>query len=287
MTGFGRCRKEFANFTITCEVRSVNHRFCEFHFRMPRELLRLEEKLKKKMSKYVHRGRMDVFITIEGEGFLTPKIHIHWGLLDEYYRSLLQIQEKYGLENHLTLQDLLNREEFITFLEEDEENEELERIILDTVEQATIQLQQMRLTEGEALKKDLLVQLEKIEKKVHHLKRYAPEVVQQYAGRLRKRMEEFSNGQLDEIRLINEVAIFADKADINEELTRLISHIAQFKQILNEDRPIGRKLDFLLQEMNREINTIGSKANDSKIAVEVVEMKSLLEKMKEQVQNVE
>lgn len=287
MTGYGRCRKEFENFAVICEVKSVNHRFCEFHFRMPKELIRLEEKLKKKIGEYVHRGRLDVFITIQGEGFLTPKIHVHWDLLDEYYNSLLQIQKKYGLANNLTIQDLLNREEFITFLEEDEENEEFESIILDTVEQAAIHLQEMRAVEGEALKNDMLSQLEKIEQRVFHLKKYAPEVVEQYVSRLRKRIEEFTSDQLDEIRLMNEVAIFADKADINEELTRLDSHISQFKQIIKENQPVGRKLDFLLQEMNREVNTIGSKANDSKIAMEVVEMKTLLEKMKEQVQNVE
>jgi len=150
-----------------------------------------------------------------------------------------------------------------------------------------ILLKQMRMAEGEELKKDLLAISSQLEVNVFELQKYAPLVVQSFKERLTKRMQEFVNGQLDETRILTEVAVFADKADINEEITRLKSHIQQFLQTLNDQEPIGRKLDFIVQEMNREANTIGSKANDSNIAKKVVEIKSLLEKLKEQVQNIE
>ncbi|HJV15935.1 MAG TPA: YicC/YloC family endoribonuclease, partial [Bacillales bacterium] len=166
-------------------------------------------------------------------------------------------------------------------------NEELEMVVLKGIEEAVILLKEMRLAEGEELKKDITGNLYQLETAVIELRKYAPLVVQGYKERLTKRMMEFLNGQDDEARILTEVAVFADKADINEEMTRLCSHIQQFLQTIEDHEPIGRKLDFLVQEMNREVNTIGSKANDANIAKTVVEMKSLLEKLKEQIQNIE
>lgn len=148
-------------------------------------------------------------------------------------------------------------------------------------------LKQMRMAEGEELKKDLLTSILQVEININELQKYAPQVVSSYKERLQKRMQEFVNGQIDESKILTEVAIFADKVDINEEITRLKSHIQQFLKTIEEQEPVGRKLDFLIQEMNRETNTIGSKANDSNIAKKVVDIKSLLEKLKEQVQNIE
>jgi uncharacterized protein (TIGR00255 family) len=286
MTGFGRSQRESNDLFLTVEIKTVNHRFCEYHIRMPRQLLKIEEKIKKQLNA-IHRGRVEVFVTLGGKGAVHRKVNIDWLLLEEYYQYILRIKEKYMLQSDVSIHDLLQREEWLQVEEVDLGNEELEKLVNITVEEAANQLMAMRIAEGKELEADIRKQLLLLEDSINEVKQYAPLVVMQYKERLAKRLTDFLSGALDEQRFITEVAIFADKADINEELTRLHSHIRQFEETLTESEPIGRKLDFLLQEMNREVNTIGSKANDSKIAKEVVEMKSLLEKVKEQVQNIE
>ncbi len=287
MTGFGRSKKESERLSVTVEIKTVNHRFCEFYFRMPRTLLKIEDKLKKKLSDYILRGRVEVFVTLTGEAVVNRKVQIDWNLLDDYYQYINAIKEKYGLNEQISLKELVNREELITIEESDEENDELETLVLAAVEEAALSLKQMRQTEGEALADDISDNLNQLNSRAIQLKEYAPIVVNQYKDRITKRMQDYLSGQIDEARIVTEVAIFAEKVDINEELTRLNSHIQQFQKTLLLKESVGRKLDFLVQEMNREVNTIGSKANDSTIAGEVVEMKSLLEKIKEQVQNIE
>lgn len=287
MTGFGRGKAESDSFSVNVEVKTVNHRFCEFNIRMPRQLVKIEDKMKKKLNQDIRRGRVEVFVSIEGESAGTRKVHVDWNLLDEYYQLIRQVREKYHLDGTVTLQDLLNQSELLHIEESEVGNEELENLVLIATEEAVILLKQMRIAEGEELKKDLLASIAQVDTNINELQHYAPIVVQAYKDRLTKRIQEFVNGQIDETRILTEVAIFADKADINEEITRLMSHIQQFIDTLKSHEPIGRKLDFLVQEMNRETNTIGSKANDSNIAKKVVEIKSLLEKLKEQVQNIE
>lgn len=287
MTGFGRSKIEVDSFSVNVEVKTVNHRFCEINIRMPKQLLIMEDKIKKKLNQYIRRGRVEVYVSLEGEGAVTRRLQVDWKLLDEYWQFLEQIRHKYNVEGEISLQDLVNRSELLHIEESEVENKELEDMVLKAVEEAVTLLKQMRLAEGEALKNDLLASLMKIESNLDELQVYSPQVVHSYKERLTKRMMEFVNGHIDETRILTEAAIFADKVDINEELTRLRSHIRQFIQTLGENVPIGRKLDFLVQEMNREANTIGSKANDSNIAKKTVEIKSLLEKVKEQVQNIE
>ncbi|PAE43257.1 YicC/YloC family endoribonuclease [Bacillus sp. 7884-1] len=287
MTGFGRSRIASASFSVNVEVKTVNHRFSEMNIRMPRHLLNVEDKIKKKLNEHLRRGRAEVYIMIEGDGAVTRKIQVDWKLLEEYYLFIKQARDKFKIEGNVLLQDLLTRTEFLHIEENDAGNEELESLVLRAAEEAVLLCKQMRVTEGEELRKDLLTSLGLLDINIDELKEYAPQVVSAYKERLMKRIEEFVQGQFDESRVLTEVAIFADKIDINEELTRLKSHIQQFTQTLNEIEPIGRKLDFLVQEMNREANTIGSKANDSTITKKVVEIKSLLEKLKEQVQNIE
>ncbi|MFD2443464.1 YicC/YloC family endoribonuclease [Bacillus sp. CGMCC 1.16607] len=287
MTGFGRSQKESNDFSVTVEMKTVNHRFCEYHIRMPRQLLRIEEKIKKQISEYVQRGRVEVFITLEGNSAVHRKVSIDWSLLDEYYQYIIKIKEKYELHEDISIHDLLQREEWLQIDEVESGNDELEELVLKGVEEAANQLLGMRIVEGNELEIDIKKQLSILENTIEQVKQLSPLVVQQYKERLEKRIKEFISGSMDEHRFITEVAIFADKVDINEELTRLNSHIRQFEVTLLLNEPIGRKLDFLLQEMNREVNTIGSKANDAKIAKEVIEMKSFLEKLKEQIQNIE
>jgi len=287
MTGFGRSKKESDRLSVTVELKTVNHRFCEFYFRMPRQLLKIEDKLKKKLGDHILRGRVEVFVTLSGEAVVNRKVQIDWGLLDQYYQYITSINQKYGLDQQISLNELIAREEIISIEESDEENGELELLVIEAVEEAALSLKAMRQTEGEALARDISENLTQIKQRVNGLRELTPRVVNQYQERLTKRMQDFLAGQIDEARILTEVAVFAEKADISEELTRLDSHIQQFQKIILLKEPVGRKLDFLVQEMNREVNTIGSKANDSTIASEVVEMKSLLEKIKEQVQNIE
>ena len=287
MTGFGRGKTESGAFLVNVEIKTVNHRFSEMNIRMPRQLLKIEDKIKKILSSHIRRGRVEVYVSVEGEGIVSRKIQPDWQLIEDYFQFINEAKRKYGIEGTITLQELLNRTDLLHIEEREAGNEEIEKLVLTATEEAVILLKQMRMAEGEVLKKDLLGITAKIESNVTELQKFAPLVVQAFKERLSKRMQEFVSGQLDETRILTEVAVFADKADINEEITRLRSHIQQFLQTLNEYDPIGRKLDFLVQEMNREANTIGSKANDSNIAKKVVEIKSLLEKLKEQVQNIE
>jgi uncharacterized protein (TIGR00255 family) len=287
MTGFGRGKAESVHHTVFVEVKTVNHRFAEYHIRVPRQLMKMEEKMKKKLHSYIQRGRVEVFVTIEGEGLIKRKVTVDWGLLDQYYQYINKIQSRYSLDSTLTIHDFITKDELLVIEEENAEDEELESLVLAALETAGIQLIEMRQTEGAELAKDMQNHLSNVEQRTKQLVELAPLVVKQYEERLTTRMKEYLDGQVNEDRILAEVAIFTDKADINEELTRLNSHCMQFKQTLTLDVPIGRKLDFLLQEMNREVNTIGSKANDASIAREVVELKSLLEKLKEQVQNIE
>ncbi|MFS0637421.1 YicC/YloC family endoribonuclease [Mesobacillus foraminis] len=287
MTGFGRSRADSDRYGVTVEIKTVNHRFCEFYMRMPRQLMNLEDKIKKGIAKYIQRGRVEVYVTLEGQGTATRSVQVDWALLDQYIQYISDIKEKYGLTGELSLQELVSREELIQIEEKDSDNEELESLVLEVIMQAAAEARKMRDREGLALETDLKGNINGLKDRIDQVRQLAPLVVEQYRERLSKRMADFINGDVDESRILTEVAVFADKADINEELTRLESHIGQFYKILLLQEPVGRKLDFLVQEMNREVNTIGSKANDSKIAMEVVEMKSLLEKVKEQVQNIE
>ncbi|HEY2420484.1 MAG TPA: YicC/YloC family endoribonuclease [Neobacillus sp.] len=287
MTGFGRSKTDSGSISVNVEIKTVNHRFCEFNIRIPRQLLKIEDKLKKKLAQHIRRGRVEVYVSIEGETAVSRRVHVDWNLIDEYYKFIKQLREKYDFDENVTLQDLLNRSELIHIEESETGNEELENLVLTATEEAVVLLKQMRVAEGEELKKDLLTSLSIVEVNLQEIQQQAPSVSKGYKERLVKRMQEFVIGQIDESKILTEVAVFADKVDINEEITRLISHIQQFIHTLNDLEPIGRKLDFLVQEMNREVNTIGSKANDSTIAKKVVEIKSQLEKLKEQVQNIE
>ncbi|MBT2687974.1 YicC family protein [Bacillus sp. ISL-47] len=288
MTGFGRSKKDSGQFSITVEIKTVNHRFSEFHMRMPRQLMHMEDKIKKKLGEHIGRGRIEVYVTIEGEGLASRKVNVDWELLDEYYQYITAIKTKYDIQNDLSIEDII-REELIGIEEKEKEagNEELSQHVLSAAEEACLHLTQMRQAEGLELEKDVRCHLGLLSQRVILLRELSPKVVQLYQERLEKRIKDYLDGQIDESRILTEVAVFADKADINEELARLQSHISQFEKTLQLTEPVGRKLDFLLQEMNREANTIGSKANDAAIAAEVVEIKSLLEKMKEQIQNIE
>ncbi|WP_339145761.1 MULTISPECIES: YicC/YloC family endoribonuclease [unclassified Sutcliffiella] len=287
MTGFGRAEANQGTYKILIEMKSVNHRFCEINIRMPKQFLVLEEKLKKAVGSYLHRGRVEIFITIEGQNIHEHSLDVDWKLLSAYIDALHKVKDRHQISGSIEINDILKLENVFTIKEAPTGMEEIEMSLLEQVQLATEQLVSMRTLEGEQLKEDIFIHLTYIENMAKELQQFAPLVVEAYRKRLEKKMKEFLGSEIDEQRIMAEAAIFADRADINEELKRIHSHLGQFTQSLHSTDPVGRKLDFLVQELNREVNTIGSKANDAKIANLVVEMKACLEKIKEQVQNIE
>jgi uncharacterized protein (TIGR00255 family) len=290
MTGFGQASRSSHGFRIQVDLKSVNHRYCEIQVRMPREWAMLEDPLKKVVQQQLKRGRIEAFVLIEPETTGGKSVEVDWTLVEGYRQAAEQIGARLELSDRLSLKELLSLPDVIRFKEQSLVSMEvMESELLACVTDALQQLVQMRLKEGLHLRQDLDERLQLLKSMHDALRTYAPQVAEDYRIKLRQRMEELlgSLSVVDDHRLAMEAAIFADRSNIDEELTRLISHFDQFRQMLNSQEPIGRKLDFLLQEMNREVNTIGSKANHGLMAGQVVEMKAELEKIREQAQNIE
>lgn len=289
MTGFGRAQKEREGRSATVEIRSVNSRFLETIIRMPSGRLQLEEQMKAEVKARIERGRVEVFVTYSEE----TKNEMRQVVLDErlassYLQVAKAFQEQHPISGELTIQDLLSVRDLWQVEEKQSEGDKAPSIILEAFQEALEQMIQMRSVEGKALSDDLSGRLQDLEMTLAGIAGYTNEVSEKYRERLQTRLAEWlANETITEERIAAEVAILAEKADISEELTRLESHCQQMRHQLQQAGVTGRKLDFLIQEMNREVNTIGSKANHQRIASLVVESKSILEKMKEQVQNVE
>lgn len=287
MTGFGRAKVESDAFQITVEMKSVNHRFLEMNIRLPKQMMVFEDKIRKLIAEQVGRGRIEVSIIVEGEGLVERKLRVDWSLLEQYKLIMEEAKGKFQLQDSITLQQLIAMPEVTAIEEVENVNEAFEHSLYEAVRRAASMLKTMRDGEGERLHKDLEHRLQGINTCVHAIIPYAPSVIQKYRERLENRLKELHNQELEEQRLLTEIAVFADRCDIHEELVRLQSHLEQFQEALQSKEPVGRKLDFIVQEMHREINTIGSKANDLTISKYVVEMKNNLEKIREQVQNIE
>ncbi|MBB5172137.1 YicC/YloC family endoribonuclease [Texcoconibacillus texcoconensis] len=291
MTGYGRSVKASEDLKVTVEIKTVNHRFCEFHVRMPKSLFMYEDRIKKVVGEYIQRGKADVFVSVEGNGFVKRSLHVDWDLLDSYHRMYEKMNEAYKTSQTFPLDRLLLTDEIVHVDESDDISETVTSLLIDACHEAASALRSMREKEGKALYNDIYERLNNIAFCSQEIAQYAPQVQERYRERLQKRVDEFLSGQdieIDEGRLMTEVAVFADKSNIEEELTRLQSHVNQAKRVLaDEEGAVGRKLDFIVQELNRECNTIGSKANDIHIGQRVVELKSEVEKVKEQVQNIE
>ena len=287
MTGFGRAKKDGNQFSVTIEVKSVNHRFSETNLRMPRQFAVIEDKIKKVINQYIQRGRVELLLTIEGDELVQRSLQVNWDLMDQYFSTLSEAKKKYSLQDQVTLSELFKLDQIVSIVEVEKENEPIYDLVIDVVHLAMEQLVEMRKAEGKELHRVLLSYLLEIQEQVQSISSLAPFVIEQYRERVSKRVNEYVTGLVDENKILTEVAIFSEKADISEELARMNSHVSQFINTMESQSTVGRKLDFLLQEMNRETNTIGSKANDKLIAQHVVEIKSLIEKIKEQVQNIE
>jgi uncharacterized protein (TIGR00255 family) len=290
MTGFGQASRSFAGYKVFIEVKSVNHRYAEIAIRMPKEWAGYEDSLKKTVQQSVKRGRVDVYVTAERDAAMAKAISVDWSLVDAYMDVAEQMRSRYSFTERPSLADLLRLPDLIQRKEERSElSEQFEQQLCGCLEEAVSSLTQMRLKEGNFLKLDITERLEDLIKLHTELQRFAPLVVKEYAGKLRTRIQELLQDQtpVDEQRLAAEIAIFADRSNVDEELTRLQSHFGQFRQLLDAGESVGRKLDFLIQEMNREVNTIGSKANYAELSSTVIDMKAELEKMREQIQNIE
>ena len=288
MTGFGRGEASGANLGITVEAKAVNHRYLDIAIRMPRELNLLEEELRALCRQQLTRGRIDVFVKIMTKEADVRAVSVNTALAKAYLEHARSLCAETGLSIELTVAELLRLPEVIQLAESEFDVDEARELLVAAGGQAVVGLVQMRVLEGERLAADILAYLVSIEQQLSVIEAHGPMVVEEYRVRLENRLQEMlPEGLLDPSRLAQEVAIFADRACIAEEIVRLRSHLLQARSLLGTREPVGRKLDFLVQEMNREINTIGSKANDAEIAQRVVEMKSDLEKVREQVQNIE
>ncbi|MBC1542641.1 YicC/YloC family endoribonuclease [Listeria seeligeri] len=287
MTGFGRATKEFEAFKVTIELKAVNHRYSECLFRMPKQLAYLEGKLKKIINKQIKRGRIECFFSITGEQLAKRELHIDWDLADSYYHFIKQASARYELAELPKMSDLLQEQEYLSIEEEVDASSELERLVIETLTRATERLDEMRSMEGAELLLYFKQHLATLEKSLAIIQAEIPVLEKYYQEKIENRLQNIVGENFDQNIVLTEVALLLEKADINEEVERTKSHLKQFYGIILLEEPIGRKLDFLIQEMNREINTIGSKANSLRITEQVVEMKTTLEKIREQVQNVE
>lgn len=291
MTGYGSSSKRYGGYIIQFEMKSVNHRYSEVVLRMPREWTCYEDVLRRLVQRNVKRGRIDVYISKEQDNESALPFVLNSTVVETYLQAAGELKAKYGLVASLSAKDLLSLPDVLispdSVRDDNAAGDEWEKILVEGMEEAIAGLLDMRRQEGLHLATDLEQRLSRLEELHKELVALAPEVVNDYRNRLRGRLNELLEGAIDEHRFAMEVAIFADRSNIDEELTRLESHFGQCRSLLNASEPVGRKLDFLIQEMNRETNTIGSKANHLALVNRVVEMKAELEKIREQAANLE
>lgn len=288
MTGYGRHREVIDGRDILCEVKSVNSRYLDTNIKLGRAFAALEDTVKQYAASRASRGKMDIYISIDNIAGDDNGLSVNEKFLESYVALLREIKEKYSLGGDVTIQTVAGRNEVFVQTRPDEDTEAVGRALIKVLEKAFDGFTAMREAEGEKLEADLISHLEVLEELRAKIAERAPISVKENNEKMITRIKELLEGaEIDETRLLTECAVFADKADISEELARLGSHFSQFRKILRENVPVGRKLDFLVQEMNREVNTIGSKCNDSDIARHVIDAKSYIEKIREQIQNIE
>lgn len=288
MTGYGRAETAIQGRGFVVETKSVNHRFLEISLRMPSVLFPLELDFKKKIGEKFKRGRIEVFIRLEAETADIPGANLNLEVVRNYLAVLQRLKDEFKLAGEVNLQMLAGFRDIFSQPAEDELSTDILNHITGLIDEALAMLLKMRQEEGAAIYQDMEQRLTVIKNILEIINARAPQVVAEYQKRLAERIKELTAGcALDESRLAQEVALMADKSDITEEIVRLRSHIVQFEALLQSEDAEGKKIDFLLQEMNREINTIGSKSNDAEIARQVIEVKSELSKLREQAQNIE
>lgn len=287
MTGYGKGIAEADGKKITIEIKTVNHRYLDFGLKFPKTFLFLEDAMKKQIGGELVRGHVDMYLTYEQTESAKGGYAVDFDLLENYLSMASQVAEKSGLENDVTVSSLIRNGDIVTRAENSEDEELLSSLTMSALASALQGLVEARTKEGATIKADLEAKLDNMQGCLDRIKEYAPNVTKEYREKLTARINDLVTGGVDEGRIATEVAIFADKCCIDEEITRLGAHIELMKKTLTLSKPIGRDLDFRVQEMNRETNTIGSKANDLKITEEVLALKNEIEKIREQAQNVE
>lgn len=288
MTGYGRVKVENAYREILVEVRSVNHRYLDLNIKVPRIYGFLEDAVKKQASEVLARGKVDLYVSVRAKEGSDLKITPNMPVIDGYMAALQAVAQRYGMEQSVTPQQLLQMPDALAVDKEEADAEVLTAEVLDVLKQALNEHSAMRDREGKKLCEDIAYRAGLIRGYVDFVEQRSPISVEEYRQRIAVRMEELLDGsELAQQRILNEAALFADKVAVTEEIVRLRSHLGQLESMLQSPVAVGRKLDFLVQELNRETNTIGSKANDYEIAKIVVEMKAEIEKIREQIQNLE
>lgn len=288
MTGFGRAKLEKNNRIYSIEIKSVNHKYSDISIKLPRSLNYLEDSIKKQISSKVARGKIDVFVTFENYSEQGKEVVINEELVKEYMEKFKLLAEQNNLSMNIPVTEITKLPDVLTLKETEEEENTIQNELLECLEQAINNFVEMRTIEGNKIKEDLKARIDKVECDVQKISEYSTRLVQEYVVKLEERIKEIlKTDVVDQSRLAMEVVLFADKCSVEEELTRLKSHIEQFRTLINSEGTIGKKIDFLLQEMNRETNTMGSKSGSLDITNLVVNIKTELEDIREQIQNIE
>ena len=290
MTGFGRGEYTDEKRSVVCEIRSVNHRFCEINVKMPRRYQFAEEKLKSRIKDNISRGKIELSVMCDDLSMDTQNIRLNVDAAKAYFDSLSELKEQIpGIVGEIDIHFIANMPEVLKVVPDTEDEEAILVSLLSALDGALVNYDKMRTTEGERLGEDILARGKLIEDTVSVVEQRAPQLEKEYADKIRARINELLEGvtEVPEDRIMLEAAVFADKANITEEIVRLKSHCAQLRSIIEKGGPVGKNLDFLVQEMNREANTIGSKANDISITDKVLILKAEIEKIREQIQNLE
>lgn len=288
MTGFGAGDAETADFKVHIEVKAVNQRFLETNYHMPYSMNMFENQLTKKIKEYASRGKLDINIRFQDLRDKAVTVKVDKGLVAAYGQALQEISSQLELSAPVTAAQIASYPDVLKLNEENADVEAAQPVLMQAMEQALESFVAMREAEGQNIQRDLLARIGTLENFVGELEKLAPEIVAAYRQRLENLLREYlAKEDIEESRIIQEVALFTDKVNYTEETVRLRSHFDQFRQIITAGEPVGRKLDFLIQEMNREINTVASKANSAGAAQFVVDVKSEIEKIREQIQNIE
>ncbi|QNL45603.1 YicC family protein [Oscillibacter hominis] len=288
MTGYGRARQTWNQRDITVEVRSVNNRYLDCTVKMPRIYTFAEDAIRSRVQKAISRGKVDVYISVDATAADTAVVSVNQGLAAGYFRALKELQDTFHLEGELSSAVLAKFPDVLSVTKADEDMETVTEDLCAVLDEALGSYNAMRATEGEKLAADIGGRLANIEALTAQVEERSPQTVAEYRQKLTARMQEvLQNTNIDEQRILTEAAIYADKIAVDEETVRLRSHVSQLRGMLLSNEPMGRKMDFLIQEVNRESNTIGSKCNDITIAQVVVSLKAEVEKIREQVQNIE
>lgn len=290
MTGYGRATAENTLCSITIEMKSINNRYLDIYVRMPRQIMRLEEKVKDMIKQEIQRGKLDVFVTLILKDGVDKKLTLNRRLAEEYITIAREVENQFSLSGGIRTMDLLKFPDVIAVAENEFDEQEILELLNIATRQAVSEMVEMRKKEGQALSKDISARCKILSENILHIESFADTLEEEYQEKLMEKMTvllQKMSQNIDEQRIIQEAAILADRSSITEEIIRFKSHIAQLLDSLEKSEPIGRKLDFIIQEMNREVNTIGSKSDKINILDKVVMLKSELEKIREQVQNIE